>query len=346
MLTALCAALPAAHGAEPPWSVDDLRRFLHLAGEGLTPNDWKVADQGGIAVKMPPPASPREVLVLGLTKVKANTRCFLSQFEDIEKFMKNPAVLNVRKIGTPPRAADLAAIRLTPGEVAGLKICRLGDCSLKLPVQAMNRIVGEVNWDASIAHELAESAFRGWLADYLRAYGERGNVALVEYQSSPVSVRLGGELQEMFDANPRLGVLVPEFYEYLTSYPKAHASGVRDFLYWSTANFGFKPVTSVSHVTIFQQPGQGVIVSKQIYANHYFDASMGLTFLVDLSADGKPAMYLVYLNRSRIDLLSGWRAGVRKFILRRRLIGGFKDNLRDVSDRVGAACNSDAGNAR
>ncbi len=193
---------------------------------------------------------------------------------------------------------------------------------------------------------LAESAFRGWLADYLRAYAERGNAALVEYQSSRVSVWLGGELQQMFDAKPSLGGLVPEFYEYLTNYPKARASGVRDFLYWSTANFGFKPVTSVSHVTIFQQPGQGVIVSKQIYANHYFDASLGLTFLVDLPADGKPAMYLVYLNRSRIDLLSGWRAGVRKFILRRRLIGGFKDNLRDVSARVGAACKSDAGNAR
>ena len=193
---------------------------------------------------------------------------------------------------------------------------------------------------------LAEPAFRGWLADYLRAYGEGGNAALVEYQSSRVSVRLGGELQEMFDANPRLGVLVPEFYEYLTNYSKARAFGVREFLYWSTANFGFKPVTSVSHVIIFQQLGQSVIVSKQIYANHYFDAALGLTFLVDLPADDKPAMYLVYLNRSRIDLLSGWRAGVRKLFLRRRLIGGFKDNLRDVSDRVGATCKGDAGNAR
>lgn len=30
-----------------------------------------------------------------------------------------------------------------------------------------------------------------------------------------------------------------------------------------------------------------MIASKQIYANHYFDASLGLTFLVDAPADGK-----------------------------------------------------------
>ena len=346
MLTALCAALPAAHGEEPPWRVDDLRRFLHLAGEGLTPNDWKVADQGGIAVKMPSSANPQEVVVLGLTRVKANTSCFLTQFEDIEEFRKSPGFHRVRKVGTPPRDADLAAMRLTPGEVSGIKTCRPGDCTIKLPVQAMRRIVDEVNWDALNAHDLAETAFRRWLAGYMRAYARLGNAALAENHSGPITVRIADELQQMLDANPSLKGFLPEFYNHLKDYPESPASGAREFLYWFTANFGSKPVTIVSHVNIFEQPGKGVIASKQIYANHYVDASLGLTFLMDTPGNGEPAMYLVYLNRSRIDLFTGWGASITKFFLRRRLMGGFKDNLRDVADRVGAACKSDAANAR
>lgn len=254
MLVALYAATPFAQATEPTWALDDLRGYL--AEAGLTQKDWKEAAKGGVAAKMLASNNNQEVAVVGLIRVKADTACFLTRFEDIENFKKGPAVITVRKIGTRPGTADLAALRLAAGEVAGLKMCRESECGLKLPVEAMNQIAAQVKWDAPNAHELAETAFRAWLADYLRAYGERGNAGLVEYGSGRVPVRLGSQFQELLDAKPSLQDLIPEFYRYLANYPEARAAGVREFLYWSSDDLGFKPVTSVTHVNILQEPGK------------------------------------------------------------------------------------------
>ncbi len=205
MLVALYAATPLAQATEPTWTLDDLHGYLNLAEASLTQKDWKEAAEGGVAAKMLASNNNHEVVVVGLIRVKADTACFLTRFEDIENFKKGPAVITVRKIGTRPGTADLSALRLAAGEVAGLKMCRESECGLKLPVEAMNRIAAQVKWDAPNAHELAETAFRGWLADYLRAYGERGNAGLVEYGSGRVPVRLGSQFQELPRLDP--GVL-------------------------------------------------------------------------------------------------------------------------------------------
>ena len=59
------------------------------------------------------------------------------------------------------------------------------------------------------------------------------------------------------------------------------------------------------------------IGSKQIYAMHYFDASLGLTLLVPDRTASSSAIYVVYLNRSRIDLFDGLLGGIA-----RRLVAG------------------------
>ena len=51
-------------------------------------------------------------------------------------------------------------------------------------------------------------------------------------------------------------------------------------------------------------------------------------------------MYLAYLNRSRIDLLGGFLGGLRRMVLRGRLMDGFKKNLQEVARKVGASCDA------
>jgi len=57
------------------------------------------------------------------------------------------------------------------------------------------------------------------------------------------------------------------------------------------------------------------IASKQIYAMHYYDASLGLTLLVPDRGAGASATFVVYLNRSRIDLFDGMFGGVARRIV-------------------------------
>jgi hypothetical protein len=57
------------------------------------------------------------------------------------------------------------------------------------------------------------------------------------------------------------------------------------------------------------------IASKQIYGMHYFDASLGITLLVRDRTSASPATYVVYLNRSRVDLFGGLFGGMARKVV-------------------------------
>jgi hypothetical protein len=270
-----------------------------------------------------------EVAVLGAARADASTGCFLTEFEDIEKFKKSSLVLEVHKLGQTPDFEHLVSLTLGHEDVSALRDCRAGNCGMKLPASAM---------DSIRRAESSNTAFQQWLLNYLEAYVLSGNAALTEYDDRGKQVRLADEFSALLDAKPSLMELAPEFYTYLAQYPAASLPGVSGFLYWSQENFGLKPVISVTHANIYRQPGQAIIASKQIYANHYFEGSLGLTFLLDGTNGSANSMYIVYLNRSRIDLLGGWLGGLRRYVLRGRLLDGVRGNLRDVVKRLDASC--------
>ena len=46
-----------------------------------------------------------------------------------------------------------------------------------------------------------------------------------------------------------------------------------------------------------------VVISKLLYATHYFEAGLGLTLMIDDPEGNNEGFYLIYINRSRIDRL-------------------------------------------
>jgi hypothetical protein len=66
-----------------------------------------------------------------------------------------------------------------------------------------------------------------------------------------------------------------------------------------------------------------MIASKQIYASHYFEASLELTALIENEVAGEsPGLLLLYLNRSRFDTLRkssplGMKDKIKKGVLRK-----------------------------
>ena len=87
------------------------------------------------------------------------------------------------------------------------------------------------------------------------------------------------------------------------------------FFYWSKEQYGAgKAVIAMTHVDIVrpQMPSAVclAVISREIFATHYRDASLGLTAVTE-DHDGR---YLVYVNRSQLDLLtglfSGWKRGL------------------------------------
>ena len=334
-ILALWALLVAPRPARAEtWDLATLRALA-----GLTSDQWGAVNRGEPQARVLDTQEKREVAVVGVARLKATAACFVTKFQDIENFKKNPAVLRIRKFVQPVDPQNLEGFSLEAGDLTDLRVCHVGSCNVKLSAGAMQRLAREVEWSQPGHDDRAEAVFREEMLSYIGAYLQQGNSALIEYRDKNKPVRLAEEFRAVLDARPGLAAFVPEFHEYLAQYPNEMLADVSEFFYWSTESFGLKPVASVTHVFIYAQPGRTVIATKQIYASHYFDASLGLTAALDDGAEAPgSSMYLVYWNRSRIDLLRGFWGGLRRAFLRGRLREGMRKNLVEVVRKLESSC--------
>jgi hypothetical protein len=326
-------ALVASTAGAQTWDLSALRAFTRL-----TDDQWKAVNNGDVQAKVLDTQQRREVAVVGVARLRATTQCFVAKFQDIKNFKRNPAVLRIRKFAPPVGPRDFEGFNLEVRDLGDLPNCRVGSCNVKLPARAVERLAREVDWSRPDYAIAAQPVVREELLRYIEMYLLQGNSALIEYRDRNKPVRLAEEFRRVLSAQPGLAEFVPEFREYLARSSEP-LPGVREFFYWSTESLGVKPVASITHVSVYDQPGRAVTASKQLYASHYFDASLGLALALDYDSDPlHPAMYLAYLNRSRIDLLSGFFGGLRRLILRGRLRDGMQNNLREVVRKLETSC--------
>jgi hypothetical protein len=73
------------------------------------------------------------------------------------------------------------------------------------------------------------------------------------------------------------------------------------------------------------------MLGHELYASHYRDGSLGTTFVV--AGDGG-TNDLVYLNRSRVDALTGFLGGLKRTLLEGRLSGEVRNAIDGVRKRL------------
>ena len=194
------------------------------------------------------------------------------------------------------------------------------------------------DWSAPDHAQRALSLIREDLLNDVAAYLAAGNSGLIEYRDKSKAVRLADELQSLLGEWPDRDQSIAAFRQYVAEYPRKPLPDVEEFLYWSKEHFGRKPVVSITHVAILHRPSRVFIASKQIYASHYFDGSLGLTVAADPDNPARRGMYLAYMNRSRIDALGGMFGGLLRAILRGRLREGVRKNFQQTVTQVETAC--------
>ena len=94
---------------------------------------------------------------------------------------------------------------------------------------------------------------------------------------------------------------------------------------------------SVVHGVVYQspdRPDRTTVVQKQIYASHYYDASLAVATLFDAVENGAPATYIVYANRSRGDLLKGGFGGLKKKVARDQAKSATIETLRTIQTQL------------
>jgi hypothetical protein len=311
-----------------------LREYIHM-------DDDQIAslDRGQTFAKILDVTHPAEVPVFGAIRVKVPAAFFIEKYRDIVTFKKSKEVLQIGKFHLPPKLEDLDPLTIDQSDLDAIKKCAVGDCPLKLPAETIERFRKNVNWSSRDCSNQASALYKQVLFEQARAYLTSGNAALPVYSDKKSPVRLADESVSILQASPYLSKYAPALVDYLRDYPKAEPARSEEMLYWSKEKFGYKAVVSMTHVTIYRtdrpEAEWTLIASKQIYASHYFQGSLGLAMFLESKgpapgADG----CLMYLNRSRADLPFGFLSGLIRYFLRRRVLDGTDKYLRLIKDRL------------
>lgn len=277
-------------------------------------------DAGHVLVKTVGAAS-REVAVFAAARLDATGDRLVSWVRRIDALKRGPHVSAIARFSQPPRLEDLAALHLEAADLEALQRCVPGDCGLKLDepdIRALGAIAREraPGWQS-----LVQQRYRRALLTRVDAYLARGLAGIAAFRDSGTARSPAQEFDAILAASPFLAQRVRAHVDALQRFPEASQAGVESFLYWSKELLGGKPIVSITHVTISRHadPAQpdAIVLARQIYASHYMTGALAVTAVVG-GREGAPS-YLIYLNRSRLDVLDGLFAGVVRRIIERRL---------------------------
>ena len=246
-----------------------------------------------------------EVAVLGAMWVVAPAERYIAAVRDIEQFEKGESFLVTKKVSSPPRLEDFAALRIPSDDVEDLKSCRVGSCQLKLGEEALVRLKNELARSKPNSKADVDPIARQLMLEYVNAYLQGGNSELATYRDSGRPTFVAQEFASMIDRMPELTEHLPDLKRYLIGFPKVRLANSDSFIYWQEAKFGLKPTIRINHLTVVQEPTHAAVVSKMLYASHYFWTAIELRVLVPDPQRG-PGFWFVSVNRSRSDGLTGF----------------------------------------
>ncbi len=328
------AILKTANAHEPH---QYLQAHLNFSAQDLAS-----MEQGEVVAKIFETGSvENEVGAFGIVKLNIPKELFVTQYRDIATFTKSPEVLAIAEFSDPPRLADIQGLTMDAKDIRDLQKCTPGRCKLKMDAVMMTRFQEEIDWSATDYQEQVNQLLRQMLFDYVTAYLHDGDAAMGAYHDQSVPLERAAAFHDMLQTSQYLMTYVPELYTYLHDFPHGHLANVESFIYWSKELYGLKPVLNLYHVIIYTRKRANAqtdvfIISKQIYANHYFESSFSFTAFVDEVGGDTSAAYLMYLNRSRFDQLRGQLKNMIVAVAKNNVYNGVKKYFRQVKERLEA----------
>jgi hypothetical protein len=314
----LCVAVLATFSFGVVASPHDPARAFLTGTFHLSRTDIVRLDAGQVVSRTLDTNHSREVATLGIVRIATTPEKYVERLADIATFKRTEDVLQIGTFSDPPQIADVAALTLDEGDARRLQVCRVDDCDVQISAEAIQQFARTVDWGTADAPQRATSVMRQLLVDYVTRYREVGTAALMEYADASPRLNLGREFASLVDSDRVALAELGDLREHLLKYPTDRGRAI-DVIYWSKERVYKRPVISATHLAIMghadDSPVRFAIASKQIYAMHYFDASLGLTLLVPDRQASSPATYVVYLNRSRIDLFDGVFGGFGRRIV-------------------------------
>lgn len=323
MTPSILGVILALQSPEPP---AQLARFLRH-GIGFDSAQVALVERGDAVVKVLDTRDRRDVALFGISTSDMSRQSYVARARDFGTALRTPTRTRLGIFSDPATAADVEAVTISSRDVADMKDCRPGDCVVKLPAADMQRIRATINWSASAPDVQAQLAAyaRRRLVEYVTDYRRRGDSALAIYDDrGTMNVRASDAFAGMLAESPYVYENVPSIGRYFAAYPRDSLAGAGEVLFWAEDQLPrLRPILSVTHQVVYtppELPGVTIVAAKQLYANHYFEAAVELTCVVERQGGGS---YLLVLRRYRFDNMpSGGLLNIRG-----RAVGALRDQL-------------------
>jgi hypothetical protein len=279
----------------------------------ITADDRSRMDEGDPVAHVIASKDP-EVAVWAAVPVNIDGDRLIAWMRRIEELKKSSYVQAIGRFSNPPRLDDLADLSLDQEDTSDLATCRPAHCDFKLSAPEMTALQHAAGQPSAL-----QQRFHQIVLDRVNAYLSGNRIG--PYADTASEVWPGQEFDRLLDHSPFLTMHASSFAESLRGERRASMPGEESFLYWSKESLGGKPVISVTDVRIVRGDDPSwpdvVVAGKQIFATHYLNASLGVTALVR----GEPGRSnrLIYVNRSRLDMLHGTFARIIRWFMQRRL---------------------------
>jgi hypothetical protein len=290
-------------------SVEEVRNHLTSRIE-LQASEFANLENGRLISKLLPAGNKREVAVFGLIPLKIQPDEAFQAFQESLVRQNGKTNGDFGYFSSTPRPEDLQNLILEDGDIEDLKKCQIGSCNVKLSAAMIERFQRELDWNAPDYAKRANDLYRQIILDYVRDYLARGDAALLEYHDKREPIDLADENRSLLKQAIMVNDFAPELARHLQDFPRSPAPNISQSITWAKVKFGLKPVIIITHnvdyrIDSAEGPAQIYSVAKQIYANHYFDSSFGLTAIIKSPNSAGTDSYLMYANYSRSDALGG-----------------------------------------
>ncbi len=284
------------------------------------------------------PGEGREIAVLGVAAVDFDGDRLSAWMHRIEALKKSEKVPAIGRFSEPPVLEDLSGHTLSDDDLDALRKCRPGKCDMKLTADEMSRIQQEISGSGDNWKLVADQAFRRVMFERVLAYRARGHAGIGAYADGHSDRSLSEVAAALVARSPYLLERTPALVDYLARYPNLPLPRSESFLYWSVEQFGGRPTSAVTHVTILRPVGpdmpDAIVAGRQVFATHYQNGSLGLTLL--LRGCPGPPHYLAYVNRSEVDVIRGMFGWLARRVIQGRVegdAGSILDGLRERLSR-------------
>jgi hypothetical protein len=279
---------------------------------------------------------PSQLVFFGAARISVTPGVFINAVANTAALWRGAKVPRTGTFSRPAMPADVEEMQLPDADLDALRGCRPGDCSVKVSADEMKRLAEAARRDPERWRDALQREFRSVVVDRIRAYQTSGMAGLAPFHDHEQPIDPARAFSQVAAATNLVNETARQLVEYLARYPALPLPpGAREQIYWLQTVQTPKPTIQALHGTFrlgTDHPAvEAVVVSRQVFATHYVNASLAVTALVRDDAGNR---YLFYMNRSAADGLEGAFPGLRRFFIERRIRPGARDAFAALKTRL------------